>query len=75
MGGRGHSLGKCVKVERVLLSNCPPKTETAQNQPRANSDTWRNTALHHGVWKHFPFISSPFDSRSYTHTLSSILTR
>lgn len=51
-----------------------PKKDVAE-QPRAKPDTWRNTALHHGVWKHFPFISSPFDSRTYKHTLSSVLTR
>lgn len=51
-----------------------PKKDVAE-KPRAKSDTWRNTALHHGVWKRFPFISSPFDSRTYKHTLSSVLTR
>lgn len=64
------------RFRRVQLTTAPPKnrnsfkTNDPVGRPRANSDTWRNTALTRGVWKHFPlhFLSN-WLSLFLTHTL------
>lgn len=45
------------------------KTNDLAGRPKANSDTWRNTALNHGVWKHFLLHFLPlWLSLLYTYT-------
>lgn len=82
MGGRGHSLGKCVKVERVLLTNYPPKLKqlkTNRGPTQTPGETLLSIMAYGNIFPSFPLpLTLPLihiHSLQYLHANSLFVIR